>query len=165
MTAEYTLLMQKTAHGSQMKSSLADFGFAVKEPEWPDAETADLARREWPGEDGEDVYMPPSGQKMQAYDLDVQLLYKGDIGTAYAKYKALRKYLTGAGGFLMLYDPRWSVGRTNVYVKKFGDLKPVRTNIDEGLGAKVTFRVTDPVTEVSAARNGNGEIINLGIAV
>lgn len=165
MVTEYTLLMQKEAGGSQMKSSYGDFGFAVREIEWPDAETEDVAVRVWPGVDGEDAYIPPQGQKLQAYDLAVQFLYKGDIGSAYAKYKALREYLTGPGGFMRIYDPHWGVGRAKAYVKKFGDLERFRTNIDEGMAVKVTFRVADPKAEVVTARNQNGEIINLGSAV
>lgn len=163
MVAEYALLMQKMATGSQMKSSLTDFGFAVRRIQWPDAETEEIAVRVWPGEDGEDAYIPPAGQKLQAYDLEVEFIYKGELNTVYAKCKALRKYLTGAGGFLILYDPYWKVGCTKVYVKKFGDLKPVRTNIDEFMSAKLTFRVTDPAAEVTTGVNQNGEIINLEV--
>lgn len=162
MAKDYDFLMQKSASGSQLKSSYDDFGFAVREIPWPDVETQEPAKREWPGEHGEDVYIPASGLKLQAYDLEVQFLYKGDTGTVYAKYKALRDYLIGAGGFLKIYDPYWKRGRQAVYARKFGELKPVRTNIDECLGIKVTFRVTDPVTDVVAAMNGDGEIINLG---
>lgn len=161
MAVEYTLLMQKSASGSALKSSLDDFGFAVDDIEWPDVETEDVAARVWPGIDGEDAYIPPAGQKLQAYDQEIEFLYKGNIGTARAKYKALRDYLIGEGGFLKIYDPYWTRGRQGVYVKKFGELKPVRTNIDECLGMKVTFRVTDPMTEIVAAWDGNGKIINL----
>ncbi len=164
MAKEYTLLMQKTASGSQLKSSYDDFGFAVRDIPWPDVETQEPAKREWPGEHGEDVYIPASGLRLQAYDLEVELLYKGEINTAYAKYKALRDYLIGSGGFLKLYDPYWKRGRQNVYVRKFGELKPIRTNVDECLGFKATFRVADPVTEVIAATNQDGAIINLGTA-
>lgn len=157
--------MQKTTDGSPLKSSLADFGFVVDEIGWPDEETQEVATREWPGIDGEDAYISPSGQKLQAYDLDVKFLYKGNIGTANAKYKALRNYLRGTGGFLKIYDLYWNRGRQGVYVKKFGDLEPFRTNIDEGVAAKITFRVTDPVSEVIAATDEDGVIIGLGAAL
>lgn len=162
MAAEYTLLMQKTASGSPLKSSLADFGFAIADLQWPDAETADVSVREWPGEDGEDVYIPVGGQKLKAYDVAADFCYKGELGTAYAKYKAFRDYLFGAGGFLKIYDPVWKIGRQNVYAKKVGDLEPFKTNVDEGIAFSVTFRVTDPITEVTAGTNTSGEIISLG---
>lgn len=78
---EHTLLMQKAASGSAVKSSLEDFGFAVCEIEQPDVETEELATREWPGEDGEDVYISPDGQKLQAYDVEVKLTHKHRIET------------------------------------------------------------------------------------
>lgn len=42
MAVEYTLLMQKTADGSAVKSSLDDFGFAVCDIPWPDEETEEV---------------------------------------------------------------------------------------------------------------------------
>ena len=149
MAKEYELLMQKMADGSAVKSSLADFGFAVCDIPWPDEETQELATRKWPGEHGEDTYISPDGQKLQAYDLTVEFCYKGDVNTADAAYTVLRDYLIGPGGFLRLYDPYWRKGRQNVYVKKFHDRDPHRSNLDDVLSMKVTFRVTDPITEIT----------------
>lgn len=134
-----------------MKSSLDDFGFAVCDIPWPDEEVHEVAVREWPGEHGEDAYIPPVGLKLQAYDVEVQFCYKGDVDTAYAKYKALRDWLTGidgSGAELRVYDPYWRKGRTGVYVKKFSGFDPHRSNIDEVLSINATFRVTDPITEI-----------------
>ena len=155
MTVEYTLLMQKTATDSPVKSLLDDFGFAVCDISWPDEETQEVATRQWPGVDGEDAYIPPSGQKLQAYDIEIQFCYKGDVNTVDAAYKALRDYLIGPGGFLRLYDPYWKKGREGVYVKKFHDSEPHRSNIDEVLSMKVTLRVTDPKTEIALVYVGD----------
>lgn len=155
MAIEYTLLMQKTKDGSAVKSSLADFGFAVCDIPWPDEEVQEVATREWPGEDGEDAYVPPTGLKLQAYDVEVEFCYKGNVNTAYAAYKALRDYLIGEGGFLRIYDPYWKRGRQGVYVKKISGLDLHRTDIDEVLSAKVTFRVTDPKTEIALVYVGD----------
>lgn len=166
MAVEYTLWMQKTNEESAVKDSLSAFGFAVCAIPWPAEETEDVAVRVWPGRHGEDTYIPPSGLKLKAYDIEVEFCYKGDVNTAYVKYKALRNYLTGidgSGGELKIYDPYWRRGRTKVYVKKIGDLDPHRSNVDEMLSAKVTFRVADPVTEITAGKNASGNIINLGI--
>ncbi len=155
MAVEYTLLMQKMADGNAVKSSLDDFGFAVCEIPWPDEETEEPSTRKWPGKHGEDVYIPPSGLKLQAYDLEVEFCYKGDVNTAYDAYKVLRDYMIGPGGFLRLYDPYWRKGRQKVYVKKFHDRDPHRSNIDEVLNMKVTLRVTDPKTEIALAYVGD----------
>lgn len=151
MAVEYTLLMQKTTDGSTVKSSLVDFGFAVCDIMWPDDDVQDVAVRKWPGEHGEDAYIPPSGLKLQAYDVEMQFCYKGDVNTAHAKYKALRDWLMGidgSGAELSVYDPYWRKGYTKMYVKKFSDCDSHRSNIDEVLSMKVTFRVTDPITEI-----------------
>lgn len=165
MAVEYALYMQKTKSGSAVKSSLADFGFAVCDIPWPSDKTQEVAKRVWPGEHGEDAYVPPGGLKLQAYDLEVEFCYKGATGTAYAKYKALRNYLIGASGDgaeLKIYDPYWKRGRTNVRLLEIGDLEPHRDNAGEVLSAKVKFRVADPMTEIGAGTNASGEIISLG---
>lgn len=155
MAVEYTLLMQKTTDGSAVKSSLSDFGFAVCDIPWPDEETEELATRKWAGEHGEDTYISPNGQTLQAYDVVVEFCYKGNVNTADSAYKALRDYLIGAGGFLRIYDPYWKKGRKDVHVKKFHDREPHRSNIDEALSMKVTFRVTDPKAEITLVYVGD----------
>ena len=167
MAVEYTLWMQKTKDGSVAKDSLSAFGFAVCAIPWPSEETEDVAVRVWPGLHGEDAYIPPSGLKLKAYDVEVEFCYKGAVDTAYTKYKALRNYLTGidgSGGELKIYDPYWRRGRTKVRVKKFGDLEPHRSNVDEVLSAKVTFRVADPISEIGIGKDINGNIVSLGVA-
>lgn len=165
MAVEYSLLMQKTKDGSAVKSSLADFGFAVCDIPWPDEEVQEVAVREWPGVHGEDAYIPPGGLKLQAYDVEIEFCYKGAVNTAYTKYKALRNYLIGASGDgaeLKIYDPYWIRGRTNVRLLEIGDLEPHRDNTGEVLSAKVKFRVADPMTEIGVGTNASGEIISLG---
>lgn len=158
MAVEYTFLMQKTTDGSAVKSSLSDFGFAVRDIPWPDEETEDVATRTWPGKHGEDAYIPPSGLKLQAYDVEVEFCYKGDVGTAVDAYEALRDYLIGANGDgaeLRVYDPYWRRGRQGLHVKKIGDFDPHRSNVDEVLPLKVTFRVTDPKTKITLVYVGD----------
>ena len=186
MDKEYTLWMQKTKEGSEVKDSLSAFGFAVCAIPWPSEETEDVSVRVWPGQHGEDAYIPPSGLKLKAYDVEVEFLWKSGAGGSdtetnqdagadgtgrletslpYKAYRALRNWLTGidgTGGELMIYDPYWRKGRTKVRVKKFSDLEPFRTNVDEVLSAKVTFRVADPVTEITAGRDVEGNIVSLG---
>lgn len=82
MAVEYTLLMQKTKGGSAVKSSLSDFGFVVCDIPWPDEETEEVATRTWPGQHGEDAYIPPSGLKLKAYEVEVEFCYKGRTGVS-----------------------------------------------------------------------------------
>ena len=158
MAVEYSLLMQKTKVGSTVKSSLSDFGFAVCDIPWPSDKTQEVAKREWPGEHGEDAYVPPSGLKLQAYDLDVEFCYKGNINT-------LRNYLIGASGDgaeLKIYDPYWQRGCNKARLLEINDPDPHRTNVDENVSVKVKFRVADPITEIGVDTNASGEIISLG---
>ena len=158
MALEYTLLIRKSSSGSAVKSSLTDFGFAVCSSDWPDEETQELAVRKWPGENGEDAYIPPQGLKLEAYDLSVDFCYKGAKETAYSAYTKLRSYLIGEdgnGAELIVYDPYWKKGRKGVYVKKFADIDAHRSNIDEVMEVKVTFRVTDPITDITLSYVGD----------
>lgn len=158
MAVEYTLLMQKMADGSGVKSSLDDFGFAVCDIPWPDEETEEVATRTWPGQHGEDAYVPPDGLKLKAYDVEVEFCYKGDVNTAVDAYGALRDYLIGANGDgaeLRVYDPYWKRGRQGLHIKKIGDFDPHRSNIDEVLSLRATFRVTDPKTKITLAYVGD----------
>lgn len=144
--------MQKTKAGSKVKSSLADFGFAVRDIPWQDEEVQEVATRMWPGEHGEDAYIPPGGLKLQAYEVEIEFCYKGAVNTANAKYNALRDYLMGIAGDgaeLRIYDPYWRRGRTKVYLKKISDRDPHRSDADDVLTLKATFRVTDPKTEIT----------------
>lgn len=158
MAVEYSLLMQKTKDGSAVKSSLDDFDFVVCDIPWPDEEVQEVATREWPGEHGEDAYIPPGGLKLQAYDVEIEFCYKDAVNTANAKYNALRDYLMGIAGDgaeLRIYDPYWKRGRTNVYLKKISDCDPHRSNADDVLTMKATFRVADPKTEITLTYVGD----------
>lgn len=148
MARKNELLMRKGV--GVTKSTLADFGFAVTDVPWPVLETKELAARDWPGEHGTDVYIPQT-LSIASYDIEVAMVYKGSRNSAYAKYTALRDFLCGidgAGAELMLYDPYKRIGRSGVYLVKIDDSAFFRTNIDEVLTLNVTFRVTDPVTDI-----------------
>lgn len=159
-----TLYFKKTATASEVKSAKRDFGFAVVSTTWAEETVKELVSREWPGEHGEDTYIPPKGLRLQAYDIDVELCYKGDIDTANAKYRELRSYLLGLnddGADFIIYDPYLKKGRQKVYVKKISDITSSKSDLDEVLKIKITFRVTDPITEIIAVTNTKQEITNL----
>lgn len=158
MAVDYELIMQKTKDGSAVKSSLSDFGFAVCEIEWPDETIKELATRSWPGEHGEDTYLPPEGLKLEAFDLPVEFVYKGNPRTALSTYNTLRSYIfgiDGSGAGLKIYDPYWGRGFASVHAKKISDLTHVRMNTDEYLSATVTFRVLNPTAGIVLNYVGN----------
>lgn len=157
-------MIQKDGASAPVKNTLVAFGFATAEIGWPTLETKEPFSREWPGEDGEDVYIPAAGLPLKAFDVEIEFLYRGGIDTAMQKFLLFRDYLTGAdgsGAWLKIYDPYWAIGYV-VFIRKMTDLSPFRTNADEGMSFKVTFRVTDPRARVVAGVT-NGEIVNLGV--
>ena len=93
MNEPYSILMQKTTENAPVKDSLAHFGIVCTEfPFKPGGETKDLPKRDWPDEDGEDTYIPDK-LLLKAYDLEAEMCYKGDLGTAYDKIMAFQNYL------------------------------------------------------------------------
>ena len=77
--------MQKTTENAPVKDSLVHFGIVCTEfPFKPGGETKDLPKRDWSDEDGEDTYIPDK-LPLKAYDLEAEMCYKGDLGTAYDK--------------------------------------------------------------------------------
>lgn len=146
MATEYTLLIKKEY--TSTVSSLDDYGFAISEISWPNEEIQELAARVWPGEDGEDVYIPPRGLAMKAFDLVVEFLYKGARDTLLEAYTSFKEFMTGRDGLgaeLEIYDCYWKRGYTGVYVKQFGDIKVHKTNIDEAMSMKAVLRITNPL--------------------
>ena len=139
MNEPYSILMQKTTENAPVKDSLAHFGIVCTEfPFKPGGETKDLPKRDWPDEDGEDTYIPDK-LLLKAYDLEAEMCYKGDLGTAYDKIMAFQNYLTGENGdgaTLKIYNSHTGIGRQGLYL------------LEVVLTFPVKFRVTDPRTQI-----------------
>ncbi|KAB4307982.1 hypothetical protein GAO39_29425, partial [Bacteroides thetaiotaomicron] len=86
-----------------------------------------------------------------AYDLEAEMCYKGDLGTAYDKIMAFQNYLTGENGdgaTLKIYNSHTGIGRQGLYLLEVGDFEFNKSNMDEVLTFPVKFRVTDPRTQI-----------------
>jgi len=117
-------------------------------------ESKELPKRDWLDEDGEDTFFP-SQLAMAAYDLDVEFGYKGAMDSANVAVRSFLDYLTGrdgSGTYLSVYDTYTKIGKRGVYVKGVKQDVFVR-NTSEGdvVTFTVTFRVTDPTTEITLA--------------
>ena len=127
MNEPYSILMQKTTENAPVKDSLAHFGIVCTEfPFKPGGETKDLPKRDWPEEDGEDTYIPDK-LPLKAYDLEAEMCYKGDLGTAYDKIMAFQNYLTGENGdgaTLKIYNSHTGIGRQGLYLSLIHILIP-----------------------------------------
>ena len=85
ITDRDTLIFQK-ADGSETKGLYADFGIKTTSvPLLFPSEIKEFPSRNWADEDGEDVYFPTMA-KLQAYDIDISMVYKGIQGT-FPEYK------------------------------------------------------------------------------
>lgn len=149
-----TLLLRKR-NGStvgNVVSTLAEWNIACRAcPFKDDGESKEIYTNNWKDEHGEEAYIP-SVVYSEAYDLEVSFAYKGAVGSAYPALKSFRDYLRGNdgdGAELEIYSPYTGIGRKKCYLKSFPEKDFFQSNVDEGLEFTVTFRVTDPVTDVT----------------
>lgn len=148
-----TLLLRKRdgATVGDVVSTLAEWNIACRDcPFKDDGDSKEVYSNNWKDEHGEDAYIP-SVVYSEAYDLEVGLVYKGELGSAYPALKSFRDYLRGIdgdGAELEVYNPHTGIGRGKCYLKSFPTKDFFQSNIDEGLEFSVVFRVTDPVTDV-----------------
>lgn len=117
--------------------------YSVKEPE----------KNDWADEDGDDEYIPDDGLKMQAFEIEIKLGYKGDKKTANDRLQNLLNYLTGrdgTGSTMKLYSTYTGIGYNDVRFKSISDdAELVRDDDGDILIIKVTLKVNDPITRVS----------------
>lgn len=130
--------------------------------------------RDWPGEDGLEVYIPQV-TSMKEFDVEAEFIIVGDpslndeaaTADAQDRRKAFIRFLYGrnsgaAGGRLAIYDEHSGLGYKDVLVKKVSpDTSERQQGGNEAIYVlKVTFTIYDPVTEVYPSFS-NGEIAEL----
>lgn len=135
---------------------LSTFKIVTKEfPFKKNPEAKDLATRDWPGEDGRDVYVPDV-IPMKNYDLEVEFLYKGTEESISNDISGFIDFIYGrnanaVGGRLVIYDEYTKMGRKDIHalsvdndVYVYGDCDP-----DAVASFKIKFGVEDPTTDVT----------------
>lgn len=153
----YKFYIQKDAGDTDVKELGADFGFYETESKFYGGGTAkDVAKRDWPDEDGDDEYVPEA-LYLKAYDMEVKFGYKGDKYSANAKLKTLQDYL--CGGTMKLYDSYHAIGRQGVRFEAIDDdAELVRDDVDgDILIIKVKWKVNDPRTEIEPVWGADAE--------
>lgn len=153
MAKLYGIYFQKSKPGSPVIDTKSQWGVVCKDfPFAVYGETKELPKRDWKDEDGEDTFIPDR-LYMQAYDLDVEFAYKGEMDTANEKVIGFLDYLSGkddSGAELKVYDTYTKIGRQSVYYKSVEpDLFVRKTDEGDVLTFSVTFRVTDPQTQIT----------------
>ena len=132
--------------------------------------TKELAKRDWPDENGEDTYFPQQ-MMLEAYDAEFEMAYCGkelasnpfNLSLAVTQIDSFKKWLSGnnvAGGSgteLKIYSPYSTIGRQGCYLIEISDEDPHLQTVQDGnniyhenvVTFKVKVRVTDPMTAYS----------------
>jgi hypothetical protein len=152
MTEDYSIIFQKEKPGSPRKDLVSDFGMVcISFPFQSGFETKEVTTEDWIEEDGEDSFEPDI-LPLKAYDLEAEIGYQGS--NFKAKLKSFLDYLIGLDGNgvkLKVYNPHSKIGRKGLRFIKY---EPVFSSSDV-FTFKVTFRVTDPRTEISLVKRNN----------
>lgn len=158
MNEPYSILLQKEKE-TTANDSIAKWGIGCCEfPFVLDGGSKDLATRDWPGEDGEDVFIPEE-LKLKPYDIEVKMTYVGPLAKSYDNLTAFRDYMTGADGLgasLCIYNSHTHIGRRGCHWLE--NSNPV-FNVEESeevLQFTLKIRVSDPKTRVIAQFSTDG---------
>lgn len=150
------IYVQKLTDGgteAQVKELGADFGFYGMEIPFTIAtEAKEPSRNDWMDEDGDDEYLPSDGLKLQAFEIELKLAYKGEKATANTKIEALLDYLTGrdgTGASFKIYSTYTRKGYNAVRFASLGDdAELVRSDDGDILVITVRLKVNDPRAKV-----------------
>ena len=172
MEARNILLIKK---GDVVKNTYTEWNIACcNVPFKTGGKTKALSVRDWKDEHGEDAYIPAK-LMFEPYDMEFEMAYVGkevatnpfDCSLALEKIDAFKKWLTGSddltnhpngtGASLTIYSPYTTIGRQGCYLLEVSDeephvqLKQEATNMynENVITFKLTFRVTDPTTNVT----------------
>lgn len=161
----FKIYMQKEGEGSELKETIADFGLYLMEiPFIMFSSTKKLVEREWPGEDGKDVYVPKR-LDTEAYTLKIKFGYKGGPGETNKAIKAFWNYLTGndgSGVYMKIYCDYNTVGRRHVRFSGIpGEPIFVRDEWGDFMVFDVNLNVDDPITDVVPLIDSEKKVINL----
>lgn len=114
-------------------------------------EQKEFASRDWPDENGEDVFIPTDGKVFKPYDLEVSFIYVGSPVSMHAELAGFIEYINGmnSGGspLLAVYDEYTKLGFHGLYVTEVSDDLYDISDVDDAEGIallKVKFRVTQP---------------------
>lgn len=165
MSYKHRLYIQKSKNDSVVKETIEDFSIFLKDaPFQPFSRAKDLYSNDWFDEDGSDEFIPDE-LKSSSYSLSLEFAYKGTQESSYGVIKKFIDYLKGndgSGAEMSFYSTYLGFGRRKV---RFEDIDDNAELIREGVGGdilifKITFKVNDPVYDVTAEYE-NGKVIRL----
>lgn len=152
----------KKSSGGKLKTydTIDDFKIYCKDiPFKLYSDVKDVYSNDWVDEDGIEEYTPEDyGLKFKSYSIDVEWAYKGTKGSANTYIKKFLNYLSGKDGsgvMMSMYCTWTKIGRQNVRLEKIGDTATFLRDTDNGdiVIFKTTFKVGDPVTDITLTYN------------
>ena len=167
MATPYAIYFKKMKNDALAVDTLDSWGIVCKEfPFKLCGEAKELPSHDWKDEDGTDEYVPDK-LTMEAYELKVEFVYKDkkpnvvngvdlNKNKGNENVKAFLNYLTGrdgSGAELMVYDTYTRIGRQHVrFVSVDEDIFWRQTEGGDVFTFSVTFKVNDPVTDITLAK-------------
>lgn len=150
MVDNCVILFRKNREGSVVKSSYADFGFAMTDAKWSKVETKKPATRDWFDQDGLDAYIP-SVLCVAEGELSVEFVCKGKPSVVKDQESQFKNFLygrDGSGAEFSLYDTNSNRGVAEAYLKEFGEPKYHTSNADVVMEVEITFFLINPNNEI-----------------
>lgn len=152
MSERYSILFKKDKEGSTVKDTVEEWNIAATDVPFSIMEdTQDLPEREWAGVDGVDCYVPEK-IPLKAFDMEVELCYKGGMDTAYDNLKSFADYLRGAdgsGAVFSVYSPHTGIGKSGCRLKSFAPDDFWNSKDGTGLVFSITIRVMSPESSIT----------------
>lgn len=107
----------------------------------------DVVSQKWQDEQGDDVWLPPTGIMSESYDLSIDFVYYWNDGMAMQRIRDFIERIKGK--WLKIYDTYSNTGRQGVFLQEF-DANPTyqRRGEHDTVILKVKFKVNDPSTDV-----------------
>lgn len=147
MSKKYSL--ELTSSSGDAKDLLDNFNFVVLEmPFVSKGELKELAKAEYPDEDGEDVYVPAQ-RRFKSRTISVKIGYEGGAGTAFNAFSSLEGWLAGAG-MMSVYSEWIGAGYNEcTYEGVSDDLKYTTMVNSDILEVTIKFAVHNPTNIVT----------------
>lgn len=158
--------IQKIGTGSPVKETIADFDiYCADMPFKLFVEAKAPSKRDWFDEHGDDEYIPNGGLKLKAYTMDVRFCCKGDKYSSNAKIKKFINYLSGldgSGAEMKMYCTWTKIGRKGIRFDKLNDKAELLRDEDgDTLVFTITFKVNDPITDITPIIDTHNIVTNL----
>ena len=148
----YKIYIKQEKPDASVVETIEEFGlYCVDIPFKPMSDVKEVVSRDWKDENGIDEYIPADGLKLSAYDMDIKFGYKGDKFGANEAISSFIEFLVS--GYVSIYDTYTKIGRQKVRLVKLNDdADLVRGDDGDILIFSVTFKVCDPLTNISLSK-------------